>query len=151
MKPLQGVLKTLNCSHGEQMSTWQGLGMVLVVTTKGEHEGVLGAMEMFYILTVVVVTWIYELKFINCTPKGDQFCYMLNKKQRKSKNKTINKKANQQTSNRCLMNVGFWVQKDVTGNKHIFNAGYFVGGGSKDDHLFSVYIFLCCFTYLSTW
>lgn len=38
------------------MSTWQGLGMVLGVTTKGQHERVLGAMEMFYILTVVVVT-----------------------------------------------------------------------------------------------
>lgn len=62
------------------MSTWQGLGLVLGVTTRGEHEGVLGAMEMFYMLTVVVVTRIYELKFINCTPNGDQFCYMLTKK-----------------------------------------------------------------------
>lgn len=56
MMPLQGILRTLNCSRGEQMSTWQGLGLVLGVTTRGEHEGVLGAMEMFYMLTVVVVT-----------------------------------------------------------------------------------------------
>lgn len=58
---LQGYIlhdssKTLKCSHGEQISTQQGLGMVLGVTAKGEHEGVFGVMEMFCIPIVAVAT-----------------------------------------------------------------------------------------------
>lgn len=42
------------------------------------------------------------------------------------------------------MNVGFSMEKDVAGNKYIFNAGYFVGGGNKNDQLFQC-TFLYCF------
>lgn len=42
------------------------------------------------------------------------------------------------------MNVGFSMEKDVAGNKYIFNAGYFVGEGNKNDQLFQC-TFLYCF------
>lgn len=42
------------------------------------------------------------------------------------------------------VNVGFWMERDVTGNKYIFNAGYSVGGGNKNDQLLQC-TFLYCF------
>ena len=45
------------------------------------------------------------------------------------------------------INVGFWMKKDVTGNKYIFNAGYFVGGRKQNYQLFQC-TFLYCFKIL---
>ena len=34
------------------------------------------------------------------------------------------------------LNIGFWMEKDVTENTYLFNVGYFVGGRSKNDPFF---------------
>ena len=47
------------------------------------------------------------------------------------------------------LNVGFWMEKDVTENTHLFNAGYFVGGRRKRIHFFRVYFYNVSFISIS--